>query len=211
MLLRIPGIREATLSTGADIVSGAAYDAIDADMVDMESYACLRACTRFGVPLVVLRGISDGKAELHHVDDWTEYLHVIDEKLAHAVNRLGEAIGQELLLHRLQRMGLIDVHRWYLYSVIAKYYGILLEELTDRIAIRMLDNVQQELRAGDGLSAPVIERVVEPRKQALIREISQRLEGLTSTISTCSKSTNPSRLSGLRRSISSASAASGLT
>src|SRR5699024_6953973 len=55
---------------------------------------------------------------------------------------------------------------------------ILLEELTDRIAIRMLDNAQQELRAGDGLSAPVIERVVEPRKQALIREISQRLEGM---------------------------------
>ncbi|MDL4863213.1 5'-methylthioadenosine/S-adenosylhomocysteine nucleosidase [Halomonas elongata] len=95
--LRIAGIHEATLSTGGDIVSGSAYDAIDADMVDMESYACLRACTRFGVPLVVLRGISDGKAELHHVDDWTEYLHVIDEKLADAVDRLGEAIGQGLL------------------------------------------------------------------------------------------------------------------
>ncbi|GEK72009.1 MULTISPECIES: ion transporter [Halomonas] len=82
------------------------------------------------------------------------------------------------LLHRLQRMGLIDVRRWYIYSVFAKYYDILLEELTDRIAIRMLDNVQQEIRAGDGLSAPVIERVVQPRKQALIREISQRLEAM---------------------------------
>jgi len=95
--LRIPGIREATLSTGADIVSGAAYDAIAADMVDMESYACLRACMRFDVPLVVLRGISDGKAELHHVDDWTEYLHVIDEKLAAAVDRLNTAISEGLL------------------------------------------------------------------------------------------------------------------
>lgn len=95
--LRIPGIREASLSTGADIVSGAAYAAIAADMVDMESYACLRACTRFDVPLVVLRGISDGKAELNHVDDWTAYLHVIDERLAAAVDRLGEAIGEGLL------------------------------------------------------------------------------------------------------------------
>ena len=95
--LRIPGIREATLSTGAEIVSGAAYGAITADMVDMESYACLRACTRFGVPLAVLRGISDGKAELHHVDDWTAYLHVIDEKLAAAVDRLSEALGQGLI------------------------------------------------------------------------------------------------------------------
>ncbi|MEQ6888589.1 5'-methylthioadenosine/S-adenosylhomocysteine nucleosidase [Halomonas sp. CS7] len=95
--LRIPGIREATLSTGADIVSGAAYDAIKADMVDMESYAGLRACTRFAVPLVVLRGISDGKAELNHIDDWTEYLHVIDEKLAGAVDRLEAAIREGLL------------------------------------------------------------------------------------------------------------------
>ncbi|SFT94571.1 5'-methylthioadenosine/S-adenosylhomocysteine nucleosidase [Halomonas saccharevitans] len=95
--LRIPGIREATLSTGADIVSGAAYDAIAADMVDMESYAGLRACTRFAVPLVVLRGISDGKAELNHIDDWTEYLHIIDEKLAGAVDRLEAAIREGLL------------------------------------------------------------------------------------------------------------------
>ncbi|MFG6157655.1 5'-methylthioadenosine/S-adenosylhomocysteine nucleosidase [Halomonas sp. 1390] len=95
--LRIPGIREATLSTGADIVSGAAYDAIAADMVDMESYAGLRACTRFAVPLVVLRGISDGKAELNHIDDWTEYLHVIDEKLAAAVDHLDAMLGQGLV------------------------------------------------------------------------------------------------------------------
>ncbi|MDT8879493.1 ion transporter [Halomonas saccharevitans] len=82
------------------------------------------------------------------------------------------------LLHRLQRMGLIDMRRWYLYSVVAKYYDILLEELTDRIAIRMLDNVQREIRQSDGLSAPLMERVVRPRKQALIREISQRLEAM---------------------------------
>ncbi|MDI5921361.1 5'-methylthioadenosine/S-adenosylhomocysteine nucleosidase [Halomonas sp. LR5S13] len=91
--LRIPGIREASLSTGANVVSGSAYDAIAADMVDMESYACLRACMRFEMPLVVLRGISDGRTELRHIDDWTETLHVIDEKLATAVDRLGEAIA----------------------------------------------------------------------------------------------------------------------
>ncbi|SMH40459.1 5'-methylthioadenosine/S-adenosylhomocysteine nucleosidase [Mesorhizobium australicum] len=95
--LRIPGIAGATLSTGANIVSGAAYDGIGADMVDMETFAVLRACHRFGVPLVALRGISDGAADLRHVGDWTEYLHVIDEKLAAAVDRLAEAIAAGLL------------------------------------------------------------------------------------------------------------------
>lgn len=91
--LRVPGIREATLSTGANIVTGAAYDAIDAAMVDMETYAVLRACQKYKLPMVALRGISDGAAELRHVGDWTEYLHVIDEKLAAAVARLETAIA----------------------------------------------------------------------------------------------------------------------
>jgi adenosylhomocysteine nucleosidase len=94
---RIPDIREATLSTGGAIVTGAAYDAIAEDMVDMETFACLRACQLFGVPLVGLRGISDGAADLRHVDDWTEYLHVIDEKLADAVMRLEQAIASGAL------------------------------------------------------------------------------------------------------------------
>ncbi|MBX3529113.1 MAG: 5'-methylthioadenosine/S-adenosylhomocysteine nucleosidase [Rhizobiaceae bacterium] len=91
--LRVPGIAEATLSTGANIVSGAAYDAIAAEMVDMETFAVQRACQRFGVPLVALRGISDGASDLRHVGDWTEYLHVIDEKLAQAVDRLEAALA----------------------------------------------------------------------------------------------------------------------
>jgi len=88
----ISGVKQATLSTGASIVSGRAYDAIAEDMVDMESYACLRACQLFELPLIALRGISDGAAELKHIDDWTEYLHVIDGKLAAAIGLLETAL-----------------------------------------------------------------------------------------------------------------------
>lgn len=88
MPLRLPGVPEASLSTGGNIVSGAAYDLIDADMVDMETFAVWRACQKFGLPLLGLRGISDGKAELAKFADWTEYLHIIDEKLATIVDRI---------------------------------------------------------------------------------------------------------------------------
>lgn len=92
-LTTIGGIPTATLSTGADIVSGTAYDGIDADMVDMETYAVLRACQTFGVPLLALRGISDGAAELGHVNDWMQYLHIIDEQLAAAVELIEAAVA----------------------------------------------------------------------------------------------------------------------
>lgn len=91
MPLGVPGLKRASLSTGANIVSGAAYDGIDADMVDMETYAHLRAAMHFGIPLIGLRGISDGASELRHVTDWTSYLHVIDEKLAAAVGIVVDA------------------------------------------------------------------------------------------------------------------------
>lgn len=79
---RIPGIPVATLSSGGNIVSGVAYDVIDSDMVDMETYSVLRAARRFRLPMIGLRGISDGRSELTGFHDWAEYLHVIDEKLA---------------------------------------------------------------------------------------------------------------------------------
>lgn len=88
MPLLIPDFPSATLSTGANVVSGKAYDSIEADMVDMETYAVLRACQTFGVPLFGLRGISDGKKELQQALDWRQYLHTVDEKLAIALKKL---------------------------------------------------------------------------------------------------------------------------
>jgi adenosylhomocysteine nucleosidase len=85
---RIAGVPSASLSTGAAIISGAAYDAIAQDMVDMESFAVLRAARRHGRPLIGLRGISDGRSDIARFEDWTEYLHIVDEKLARAVDLL---------------------------------------------------------------------------------------------------------------------------
>lgn len=85
---RVAGLAQASLSTGANIVSGAAYDGIAEDMVDMESYAVLRACMRYDVPMIALRGISDGAAPLEGLHDWTEYLDIIDARLAEAVDRM---------------------------------------------------------------------------------------------------------------------------
>lgn len=98
---RIPGVPEASLSTGGAVISGAdAYAAIDADLVDMETFAVLRACQRFDVPMIGLRGVSDGASELSHVGDWTEYLHIVDARLAEAVDALEAAWSAGTLVRR---------------------------------------------------------------------------------------------------------------
>lgn len=93
----IPGIPTASLSTGANIVSGDAYDSVDEDMVDMETFALMRVCQTFDVDLIGLRGISDGKAPLSRIADWTQYLHVIDERLAGAVDIVLSHLNQSLI------------------------------------------------------------------------------------------------------------------
>lgn len=89
---RIPGIPTASISTGGAIISGTAYDGIAADMVDMESFAILRAAHRFDLPMIGLRGISDGRTDITGMADWTGYLHTIDAKLAEALAVFAEAV-----------------------------------------------------------------------------------------------------------------------
>ena len=86
--LAIPGLAQATLSTGASVVSGTAYDAIDADMVDMETWGVMRACHLANAGLVALRGISDGSEEVSAYEHWADHLDAVDEGLAEAVEKL---------------------------------------------------------------------------------------------------------------------------
>ena len=90
--LALPSVR---LSTGANVVGGEEYAAIDADMVDMETFAVARACERFHVPLMGLRGVSDGPGELEHIHGWMELLGLIDERLAQVVDLLPDALSRQ--------------------------------------------------------------------------------------------------------------------
>lgn len=92
--LTIPDVPRASIATGGSIVSGAGYDGISTGMVDMETFAILRACQHFDIPLIGLRGISDGDEELRQYSDWTQYLHLVDERLAETVARLEQALAQ---------------------------------------------------------------------------------------------------------------------
>ena len=83
---RIPDVPAASISSGGAVISGKGYDAIPADMVDMESFSVFQAARRFRVPMVGLRAISDGRSDLTGLHDWLEFLHVLDEKLAATID-----------------------------------------------------------------------------------------------------------------------------
>jgi adenosylhomocysteine nucleosidase len=91
----IKALPQASLSTGGNIVLTHQFDELDADMVDMESYAVKRVCQMFDVPLIVLRGVSDGPEELKRYDDWTKLLPEVDQNLANALDIVLETLNAQ--------------------------------------------------------------------------------------------------------------------
>jgi len=89
-----PFMPHASLSTGGKVIVGNEFDGLEAEMVDMESFAVKRVCQIFDVPLIVLRGISDGKKELQKFDDWTELLPELDQKFAKATAEIFHELGK---------------------------------------------------------------------------------------------------------------------
>jgi adenosylhomocysteine nucleosidase len=82
----LAGVPTATLSTGGEVLGDDRYHGVPADLVDMETFAIVRACQRFGVPVIGLRGVSDGPGTLNGIDDWTGMLGVLDERLAAVID-----------------------------------------------------------------------------------------------------------------------------
>lgn len=83
----------ASIATGASVINkqgcaGITFADIDADCVDMETYSVARVAYDFNIPVIGLRGISDGKENSKGIATWEEYLRVIDKKIADFYMRL---------------------------------------------------------------------------------------------------------------------------
>lgn len=79
------------------------------------------------------------------------------------------------LLVRLQRMGIVDLRDTYLGKTLIKYYNVIIEELSDRIVINVLEGIQRQVRTGNPLIHRIEDEVLAPRKQALVDYLAQRI------------------------------------
>ncbi len=78
------------------------------------------------------------------------------------------------IFYRLNRIGVLVLGS----SIIAtaqKYYHVVLEEISDRIVINVLDGVQQEIRNGNPVSGRVRDRVLNPHRETIVRWLAEGL------------------------------------
>lgn len=84
------------------------------------------------------------------------------------------------IMYRLHRLGVIDLRQTFLFSTIIKYWNILVEEITNRVVVNMLQGVQSEIRHGHPVADRIMDQVVRPRKDRLAEWLSRRIQHVTS-------------------------------
>ena len=79
------------------------------------------------------------------------------------------------ILYRLHQYNIIDVTSSRLYQFFNFYYEAFMEELSDRIVIKVLSGVQMEVRRGSPLFERIQHDIIYPRRDMLTGWISDRV------------------------------------
>lgn len=69
---------------------------------------------------------------------------------------------------RLQRLGVIDLSEAGFFAFVHKYYRIVIEELSDRIVVNVLEGIQREIRSGGPITHRLAEEVLKPRRDVIV-------------------------------------------
>jgi hypothetical protein len=72
------------------------------------------------------------------------------------------------LLYRFQRLGLVDFTATYVYKTFFKYLNILVEEVSDRVVINVIENVQKEVEKGNPLVDKIINDIIKPKEDLIV-------------------------------------------
>ncbi len=79
------------------------------------------------------------------------------------------------IMYRLYRLEIIRPEQSFLFRIGKKYYDILLEELTDRVIIKILIEMQEEVKNAGPTLDNIIKDVLRPKQDTLIDWLSERL------------------------------------
>ena len=82
------------------------------------------------------------------------------------------------IVWRLHRLGLVNVIEWRIYRLARKVYEILVEEISDRVVIKVLDSLQAEIHEHGLLQKGLVEHIVVPRRAVLAKAVGERVQTL---------------------------------
>ncbi len=86
------------------------------------------------------------------------------------------------MVYRLNRMGVIDLQSTWGYKQFMKYTSVVVEEVSDRVVVNVLNGVQDEVQKGNPVVGKIISDVVIPKQDQIIDWSSKKMGELTTEI-----------------------------
>lgn len=87
------------------------------------------------------------------------------------------------ILHRLHKFNIIDLNQTAIFRFFAFYYDVFVEELSDRIVVKVLSDAQKDIAAGSPLVEDITKHVLAPRKPVLTHWLAEVINHLGQSIS----------------------------
>ncbi len=79
------------------------------------------------------------------------------------------------LLVRLQKRGIIDLTESRIYRFLEFYFNAFIDEVSDRVMIRTLDDVRREVEDETPITRQIITEVIAPQREVLVEHLSRRI------------------------------------
>lgn len=76
---------------------------------------------------------------------------------------------------RLQKMGIIDLTNTRIWAFFEFYYNAFVDEVSDRVMIRTLDDFRREIEDETPITRDIITKVISPQRDKLVEHLSRRI------------------------------------
>lgn len=87
------------------------------------------------------------------------------------------------ILHRLHKFQIIDLNQTAIFRFFAFYYDVFVEELSDRIVVKVLSDAQKDIAAGSPLVDDITHNVLAPRRPVITQWLAGVVNHLGQSIS----------------------------
>lgn len=86
------------------------------------------------------------------------------------------------ILYRLHKYQVIDFKKWPIFRFLMFYYNVFVEELSDRIVVKVLSDAQEDIAKGSHLLDNIQKEVLKPRKDLINQWIATTAQHFGDTI-----------------------------
>jgi len=86
------------------------------------------------------------------------------------------------LMIRLEKLGLVVWKQTVFYKYFRRFSNIIIEEISDRVVVKVLEGVKMEVAKGNPVSDEIIREVIKPQIEILVMWLSHRTQTVTANV-----------------------------